>query len=292
MCLTRSKAGRCTAQQTLLRFAGSAPVPGSAMPERKRKGYGSPDEGSEPSPATTRLAPFSAGSAAAACKGAGPHAPAGRGQPQHGAGTLCGGVPGASSTQWPTVAAAMASRPADSAVAASRACTEFATFAVGRGLFPPLARQPASGQPLAIVPEPGNPRDANALMVMDPNPCPDPATNPGGGSAAPGAGVGYLPAVVAAVLAPLMAEGLCAADMAVAEAPSSGAAPLQLTLRVLLRPWRLWHSTKTAQDAVLCLIMSHVIFGVEFSMRGQYGCEACIARGMRSAWQRPEHCSC
>jgi len=96
----------------------------------------------------------------------------------------------------------------------------FVTYAVGRGLFPPLAEQPPAGQPLAIQPEPGNPRDANALVVMS-------AGGPG-----PGAGLGYLPAVVAAVLAPLLAQGLAAARGVTAEAPASGAAPLRLTLHV------------------------------------------------------------
>lgn len=225
MCLAKSKAGRCTAQPTMLRFARSAPVPGSAVPDRKRKGSAGLAEGSGPSPATTRLA-LATPDSTAALQGAGPLASAGWGQPLHAAGRLCGGVPGGCSTQGSTAAAAVASRPADGA------CTEFATFAVGRGLFPPLAQQPATGQPLAIVPEPGNPRDANALMVVNQASGSDPAANPGDGPAAPG--VGYLPAVVAAVLAPLMAEGLCVADVAVAEAPTSGAAPLRLTLRVLL----------------------------------------------------------
>ena len=247
-CLAKSKAGRCTAQPTLLRFARSAPVPGSAVPDRKRKGSAGLAEGSGASPATTRFALLNPDSAAA-CQGAGLLASAGWGQPPRAAGRPCGGVPDKDSSQGSPAAAATASRPADGAV------TEFATFAVGRGLFPPLAQQPASGQPLAVLPEPSNPRDANALMVVDQTCGPGPVTNPGGGPAAPG--VGYLPAVVAAVLAPLMAEGLCAADVAVAEAPVSGAAPLRLTLRVLPGSWILRRSLRGPGVVFVSLILSH-----------------------------------
>lgn len=123
-----------------------------------------------------------------------------------------------------------AGAPAAPAAAVQGDCsTEFATFAVGRGLFPPLAEQPLAGQPLAIRPEPGNPRDANALMVVYPNPDSTRHPDPGAG---PAAGLGYLPAVVAAVRAPLLAQGLAVTDAVTAEAPASGAAPLRLTLRV------------------------------------------------------------
>ena len=126
----------------------------------------------------------------------------------------------------PVEADAAASGSWGTAADAGACVGQFVTYAVGRGLFPPLAEQPPAGRPLAIQPEPSNPRDANALVVMG-------AAGPSAGLAgAAGAGLGYLPAVVAAVLAPLLAQGLAAARGVTAEAPASGAAPLRLTLHV------------------------------------------------------------
>jgi len=268
-CLARSEAGRCRAQPTLLRFARSAPAPGSAGSVRKRRNLGgcaaSPAQppsadatpgaagpggggasrrrsAEEPASAfaAASRAPHGAPAAAqAGCAAQGPAPPAspaaapssavgpadGRGSPGGGvaapadaaqAGMLAGLRPSAGAVE-----ADAATKGGSGMAADAGACAgQFVTYAVGRGLFPPLAEQPPAGQPLAIQPEPGNPRDANALVVMS-------AGGPG-----PGAGLGYLPAVVAAVLAPLLAQGLAAARGVTAEAPASGAAPLRLTLHV------------------------------------------------------------
>ena len=94
----------------------------------------------------------------------------------------------------------------------------FNTFAVGRR-FHPVAKA-AAGQAARLTAEPGNARDPNALQVVSEGESP-------GGSC-----LGYLPATVAAALAPHLALGSISVLLTVLEPPKTPKASLPLKLEV------------------------------------------------------------
>jgi Fanconi-associated nuclease 1 len=142
-------------------------------------------------------------------------------------GTAAGAAGGSPPLSWPsaTTAAGSPLPPPLPEEAAPASC--FPCAVVGRGFQAGAGAPLPPGARLAVRPEHGNPRDAQALLVFA-------AGGGAGGGAEEGRPVGHLPRGVAALLGPLLRAGAAAAAAVVAGAPAGARAPLPVELHVAI----------------------------------------------------------
>lgn len=99
----------------------------------------------------------------------------------------------------------------------------FCTFAMGRRFCPLPATAARAGQLGQLRHEPSNPRDPNALLVV---------SETLEGSAEGAAVLGYLPALVASLLAPLLLGGVINVNVTVLEPPKTPKASIPIKVQV------------------------------------------------------------